>query len=526
MFVVSSAQSFPPDEPSEPSGPDEPFEPGGEVGGGGTTTPSRPQSVRCVRFSCPSSSPALASPAFAPSFAPSASPTMPQFTNMPPPVPAMSSFVPLPVSSHTVTAMADPHDPTAVLVTVTLTDPTATPDHTTLMVGLSQEAPIQDFQGNFPTIVNAEQQLVTLVQALPVDPSVIGQGNVDIIQHTAGLVSSFIERRADQLLTHVPDLSDRLDRGVAGGFTRTNNFSANIDESGSNIDFDGTYRFDMSDIFQSGDAEGWLETEYSSIEGDNGADTSTFFVKGGIDYSVKDDMVAGILLMLDWTSEEGGVNPSGSLTGTGVTNGTAPSEIEGMGWLVGPYIVTDLADGLHFETKLAWGASSNSIKPFGTYESDFESDRFLVGAGLTSSGYENDAGWTVSPSIDYLYYNEEVDAFWDGATGFTGITANGNLIPSIEYGVHRLEFGPSFSKARDTSSGKLNTIFGVSGVWSEGESRANSDPVDVEDFNARLNLKFNYLGDSGINLNFGGYYGGIGADYSSYGLTLGVVTKF
>ena len=538
MFVVSSAQSFPPDEPDEPEQPDERIE-----SGGGVINPGSGQSSRCVRFECgrleflspPQSSPALASPAFSPS----ASPTMPQFTNMPPPVPAMSSFAPLPVSSHTVTAMADPNDPTAVLVTVTLTDPTATPDHTTLMVGLSQQAPIQDFQGNFPTTTNVGQQLITIVQALPstVNPGDL-VGNRNIIDHTYELVSSFIERRADQILSNIPDLSDRLNRGVIGGFTRTNNFTASVDESGSNIDFDGVYRLDMSDIFKVEDTEGWLETDYSSIEGDDGAATSTFFVKGGIDYSIQENIIAGLLLMLDWASEDGGNTPldrhlvPAEITALpDVTGATAPSEIEGMGWLAGPYIVADFDPNVQFEGKLAWGGSSNSIKPFGTYEADFESSRFLLAAGLSSSGYSSASGWSISPAIDYLYYQEEVDEFRDNApatpiASTQNIPATGNLIPSIEYGVHRVEFGPTFSKASDISSGKFNTVFGVTGVWSSGESESNGAAQDVEDFNARINLRFDYLGDSGINLNFGGYYGGLGGDYSSYGLTVGVTTKF
>ena len=539
MFVVSSAQSFPQDEPDEGTPTPEPIEP----------------SVRCVRFTCPSSSPAFASPAFSPvasasptssPVAASSSPFAPQFTSAPPPPPAVSSFTPLPATTHTVSAMRDPNDPTAVIVTVQLTDPTAIPDHTTLMVGLSQQAPIQDHQGNFPNTAFASQQLVTLVQVLPIDPDgAETQGNANIISRTADLINSFVVRRADQILSNIPDLSDRLNRGVVGGFTRTNNFSASIDNNGSNIDFGGVYRLDMSDVFKVEDTEGWLETDYSSVEGDNGATTSTLFVKGGIDYSIQENIIAGLLLMFDWSSEDGGSNPlpntilsateKAALSITGGDDAVASSEIEGTGWLVGPYVVADFDPNVQFEGKLAWGASSNTIKPFGTYESDFETSRFLLAAGFSSSGSPGSSGWAITPAIDYLYYQEEVDKFRDGLDPadfptLTGnnvaITAGGNQIPSIEYGVHRVEFGPTFSKARDLSSGEFNTVIGLSGVWSAGESKANSDPLDIEDFNARVNLRFDYLGNSGINLNFGGYYGGIGGDYSSYGLTLGMTTKF
>lgn len=48
------------------------------------------------------------------------------------------------------------------------------------------------------------------------------------------------------------------------------------------------------------------------------------------------------------------------------TSGALNSDVEGNGWMAGPYLSARLTDNLFFDARAAWGRSENTISPFGT----------------------------------------------------------------------------------------------------------------------------------------------------------------
>ena len=65
------------------------------------------------------------------------------------------------------------------------------------------------------------------------------------------------------------------------------------------------------------------------------------------------------------------------------TSGLLGSDVEGRGWLAGPYISARLSENIYFDARAAWGRSENDVSPFGTYTDRVGGDRWLARADLT-----------------------------------------------------------------------------------------------------------------------------------------------
>ena len=444
---------------------------------------------------------------------------------------------------YTITIVPMSDDNTVFEVQLQMVDPLALPHGSAVRLSLSPFQTLQDPNGqlaSMPSEVSFSPIFVSF--AGPVSPGApMLDGVAEAINDTNALVDSFIESRYQSIVNNIPNLGSRLTRGVHGGFARSNNFAANVDNNSSEVDYDASFAFDSS-IFGlspsqgasgASSLEGWAEIKYSSGEY-NDTKSTGFYLTGGIDYLASEDIVIGLFAEYDMSEHEATLTApmeivdaySSSITST---TQVLTSNIEGTGWLLGPYIAVELSNNLVVNGLLTYGASSNDVNPYGVYTDEVESERILVKAGLSKVGVASIGSWSLTPSIDYILYNEEVDGYRDGARdpGNTNIPAEGNEIPSISFDVNRLDFGPEFSKSRKLSDGsQLDTRFGIRGVWESAESLSNTILTTQDDLTARINLDFYYTGTSGIGMNFGGYYGGLGDTNSNYGITLGVDIRY
>ena len=317
-------------------------------------------------------------------------------------------------------------------------------------------------------------------------------GNVSIISHTYSTIFDYGIRVGEQSLTNLSNLG---------------------------ISYD--------------DKVGWEEISYSSFDhlGEDGS-LSTIFISGGIDFPVSNKVVLGIFGQFDITNDEYShdelpFTPSSPTTDADLANvrlpagtTTADSEVSGLGWLVGPYAIMDLEAGIRLSGKLGYGQSSDEIKPYGTYTDDIELGRFLATGRLSSSGYSSRAGWAISPSLEYMYYGIDADEYRDSTVNMvSGVV--GNLVPSMEHSITRVDFGPTFSR----NFGKTTWNFGIKGSWSRWDSSSNGVDVNEEDIRIRTNMGINYVGTSGVRFNFGGYYDNIFST-ASYGATVGINYNF
>ena len=291
------------------------------------------------------------------------------------------------------------------------------------------------------------------------------------------------------------------------------------------------------------DSASWSEISYSSFDHliEEGS-LSTIFVSSGKDYVVSDRLVLGVFGQLAYTSDENSHNdfardnidangggPDATLENIGLTTNTDPVDATttGLGLLVGPYAILDLEAGIRLSGKLGYGESQDEIKPYGTYSDDFDVSRFLATGRISSSGYSSRAGWAISPSVEYMYYTIDVDEYRDGIiidsvnTPPQGASIR-NIIPSAAHSITRLDFGPTFSRI----SGNLVWSFGIKGSWSLWDSETNGEAVDAEDLSSRVDIGLDYVGSSGLRINFAAYHDGLGGDYDSSGISLGLNYNF
>jgi len=324
-----------------------------------------------------------------------------------------------------------------------------------------------------------------------------------IVGITTSAIRDFMATRADQILSNGPRLSGRM-RGTRASGTPSNfaadfvdgRFQANLSTSLSAIrnsvessqkQMPGDEQFNLG-----GNTTGaqsldiWVQANYSSIDDNRaGLDSQSsfgmFYI--GADFMATEDILVGALMQFDQTETETGV---------------LRSEVEGDGWMVGPYMVARLSDRIYFDARGAWGKSDNTINPIGLYTDEFETDRWLLEANL--AGDIQQGNWRFSPEIGIAYFNEEQTAYTD-SLGF--------LIPGQEITLGRISAGPEISyRFENPDGGFVEPYLRVTAMW---------DYDDAEVINAAGNLQG--LGSFRTDARFG-----LTAELSNGGLISGEVS--
>lgn len=185
--------------------------------------------------------------------------------------------------------------------------------------------------------------------------------------------------------------------------------------------------------------------------------------------------------------------------------------------MAGPYVVSRVTDRLILDGRAAYGQSANEVKPFNTYEDEFDTNRWLLKGQAT--GDFSLKGWSINPSVAVIYYEETQEAYTDSL----------NIdIPEQTVALGRATFGPRVSKTFETSKGlSVTPSLGVRGVW-------DFEQADIVDLNTGFAVGTNELrarmeaGVSadlagGTNISAEGFYDGIGAEsFEAYGVTFGI----
>ena len=176
----------------------------------------------------------------------------------------------------------------------------------------------------------------------------------------------------------------------------------------------------------------WVEGHFSDYRDRAGGLRSTGhfgILYLGADYLVTPAILVGALVQLDWTGEHARL-PN--------------SAVDGQGYMAGPYASIKLTPHLFFDARVAWGGSDNSVKPFGTYEDAFATDRWLANARLT--GNWSFGNFRVTPSLGYTFVEDKQHGYVDSL---------GVLIPSQTVSLGRLSFGPEFAYRLPLADGSV-----------------------------------------------------------------------
>ena len=232
----------------------------------------------------------------------------------------------------------------------------------------------------------------------------------------------------------------------------------------------------------------WAEGKLARFNSSAG-DGRFGIVHAGADYLVSSWLLVGLGVQVDWTDLE---NDSGA-------------SIDGTGYLVGPYLTTQLTDTLYLDARAAWGQSSNTASPLGSYEDKLDGTRWLVSGALIGQ-YDIDR-WRISPSARLTYFEEKTDEYVDGL---------GFLIPGVEIATGTFELGPRISYRVDLDNGmSFEPFVTLEGIWTfeqknTGVSATSSPGLAEEGVRGRAEVGFALSGGVAGSLSASGFYDGLG----------------
>jgi hypothetical protein len=234
----------------------------------------------------------------------------------------------------------------------------------------------------------------------------------------------------------------------------------------------------------------WVKGQWARIEQDT-SDSDLGLLHVGFDYRFNRDALVGFLLQADWTDE---------------TDNAAQYDIDGRGWMAGPYMVKRLQEHLIFDGRVAWGMSDNTISPASSYSDDFNGYRWLAKAQFT--GDFRHGPFAIAPHAALIYYKERLEAYTDSLSQF---------IPGQTVTLGRTTFGPRISTAYLRDDGILvSPSLAIKGIWDFNKADT-SDPdsglaYSADALRARAEGGIAFQMPSGMEITGQGFYDGIGAD--------------
>ncbi len=372
-------------------------------------------------------------------------------------------------------------------------------------------------------------------------------------QRTQRIISNFMTRRGDAIVSNQPDLTERLNQagpgnsGAGASFTGEGSYAnnrmafatslrqmlaankANKDQriaglqagsrSGLGAGLEDRQKEGPQDGLKIGQQGGgmqslgfrtlsandgapagfdlWIRGRWARYESDtNQGDLGLLFI--GADYKFNNNFVLGVVAQFDWTDE---------------VDDTDDFKINGRGWMVGPYLVAQLHQNLIFDANFSWGQSDNEVSPFNTYTDSFDGTRWLASAKFTGSFTFGNLH--VAPHIGVLYFQERQEAYVDSLS---------IDIPEQTVKLGRLSFGPKVSTTFQRKDGTtISPYLGIKGLW-DFERSAIVDLTtglaseSTDDLRARVDAGITIRLPDGLTLNGEGFYDGLGTqDYKSYG---------
>lgn len=268
------------------------------------------------------------------------------------------------------------------------------------------------------------------------------------------------------------------------------------------LDFNGKYLANPYLNMRQG-FDFWVEgqvSRYNDSTGGIGREGSFRILYIGADYALAPGVLVGALVQIDDTREA-------------VEDPTLIGEVDGTGWMAGPYIGIRLTNNLFFDARAAWGRSDNDIwlsdDVTGRRSGSFGTDRWLTSATLT--GNHQFGAWRFSPEIGIAYGNESYDRYFNtlGQVVDGGQGAIGRVTGGVEVGY----------QARQRNGSIFEPFVGIKGIWNfyTEDLLVGGALLDLDESRARLEGGFTYTMLSGWAVRGAAGYDGIGAgDFEAY----------
>jgi hypothetical protein len=235
----------------------------------------------------------------------------------------------------------------------------------------------------------------------------------------------------------------------------------------------------------------WAEGTFA-----NTSDGTLFgIVHTGGDILLTDRILVGIGLSVDSTRQR-----------------TSTADVDGLGYMVGPYATFQLSDELYLDLRVAAGQSSNTITMLDETD-EFSTTRWLGSAALVGDfqlGIVN-----VAPEARVSMMDERSDAYTDGS---------GDLVPSVHVTTGTLELGPRLSLDLTTDGLDWSPYLEGKGIWTFQQQTSGGTPLteQFDELRARVGAGTSVSIDGSVSGNAGVFYDGIGSGLSAWGATLGI----
>ena len=344
------------------------------------------------------------------------------------------------------------------------------------------------------------------------------QGNgVDPTQElTSRMIGDFLGTRNVMLLANQPELTRRLNR-LNPGSQGQNSVSASAFGMSAQFPFPVdvqvaenllAYSASSQTMFGMQNSEYpdinkwdiWSEGRIAFFDSNSGQTGSMGVIHTGIDYLVNEELLLGLRAQFDWMGQDF-AETSGNVNGTG--------------WMAGPYAMVKLGDNFYFDVSAVWGSSVNSISPYGTYIDEFTTTRWMINGSLV--GEFTADNWTFRPTVSLLY----IDEYQYGYTDSMSVA-----IPDQSVSLGELRFAPRISYENQLENGDLLVPWAeISGIYAFGGSSnpgVSSLAAKTMGISGGVKAGIDLKTVGGAMLNISGQYEGIGSGASSYGASLGL----
>jgi hypothetical protein len=220
---------------------------------------------------------------------------------------------------------------------------------------------------------------------------------------------------------------------------------------------------------------------------DRSGDFEVLYLGG--DLLISRSILVGALVQFDWMHDS-----SDALNG----------EIDGRGWMIGPYISVQLDPTWQFDARAAWGQSDNDIAIAGASGS-FDTDRWLARGSLRGNWY--DGPWRFTSVSELAYIEEHQEQFTE---------SGGATIPGQDVSLGRFTFGPEIAYRYITGPRSfIEPQLSLQGLWNfdrEQDIVLGGIVGSPDSVTGRVEggLMFGFA--DGISFRATGAYEGVGSD--------------
>jgi hypothetical protein len=246
----------------------------------------------------------------------------------------------------------------------------------------------------------------------------------------------------------------------------------------------------------------WIEGKFSSFRDTRAASNLDGYfglMTAGADYVLNRSLLFGAMVQYDSMRQ---------------VSKRQATEVAGRGWMTGPYATVRVTDNLFWQSRFAWGQSSNDIRPFMSYSDTFQTTRWLSSSTLAGRWEYGNLAFRPSASVSYM---EDVSKGYADKFGV--------MIPVVRSSLGQAKVGPEVSYRFEPNGNiVLEPHAGMQVIWNfagtttaDGFGVVSGDSAGPLGVRGRAEIGLRATRVGGLGLDIAGSYDGIGlAGYSAF----------